>query len=32
MESERLVQLQKKKQEKEYFTKMILENEKNLKI
>lgn len=32
MESERVVQLEKKRQEKEYFSKMLLENEKNLEI
>lgn len=32
MESERLVQQEKKRQEKEYFSKMLLENEKNLEI
>jgi hypothetical protein len=32
MENERIMQLEKKKQEKEYFTKMIQENERNLDI
>lgn len=32
MESERMVQLEKKRQEKEYFSKMLVENEKNLDL
>ena len=32
MEQERLVQNEKKRQEKEYFSKMLLENEKNLEL
>jgi|LakMenEpi03Aug12_release.lakeMendotaPanAssembly.Ray.scaffolds.fasta_scaffold2990504_1 hypothetical protein len=32
MEKERIIQLEKKKQEKEYFKKMLEENEKNLEL
>ena len=32
MESERMVQLEKKRPEKEYFSKMLVENEKNLDL
>jgi hypothetical protein len=32
MERERIVQLEKKKQEREYFMKMIEENKNNLEI
>jgi hypothetical protein len=32
MERERIVQLEKKKQEREYFMKMLEENKKNLEI
>lgn len=32
MENERMVQNEKKRQEKEYFSKMLVENEKNLDL